>query len=440
MSLNQDASSIEDVLNSVGCSILHISSRQQRRPRPQNDVKSGEEKSNDSWGSLDVGLRLAQGSASDFEAFSKETGFLHGRPKLNQEDITMHGDFTTKRKRVDMPIIEEEQNVTYVRRGQRDQKPSSRDLMPPPPIPMHQPYVYVIHDVPQPNLHETSSQHGEARASQPETTVSEDIMPYQGKLTRQVQAVQGPMRLVPTMDANNDCNPPPHSLNVRAPDILTYAGPSPGFAGLQRYTLLDQEGSPYSSSLSVSSSRNSRRCRIQGSEEGSLQSRPEMDSIGHGAAPAPHGFGSATTLGLSSKSCSSRSSSSSSRRQSSQSPADHIPHRRRLGEEPSASPHFSSPRPFSGTFRSNFGNPSSFHGRRVGSWASDATTLVGSAGPNSVHDDRTPFIAGGVHAESGRGRSTAAGDLKNPVDYQTLLSRARLPTTDLEASRRRARR
>ena len=467
MSLDQDVSSIEAVLNHVGLSLLESQNFQPSQGmRKRSGVATATSRLPD--GSLDLGSRLAQGSAADLDVLNKD--YRGSRDHGISQDYMNQDEYSAKRKRVDSLSDHEQQMHPLFGK----QKPHSRDLMPPPPVPHRQPFVYMAR-VPEPDLDELLGQTRQMAASQPSGSPSpSDDSHRESNLTRQINdAATGHPPTVPTqITANN------HYVPIgQTPRTPAAAGP-PRQSGWPSYFPQRYEGE-HRGRLNVhqaaATSRRPDQRRPQSLDQDNLQFPMDTFFEDHARAGNARRVGATGGLGLSNNA----RSSSSSRRQSSQSPANAGAHRQRLGEEPSASPHFPRRAPPGSTSRSRSGNRVPIDIRRIDS----NTTIVGSAPPPGPtifdHNGREvlaprfpstremvqqPSLTGGTaHLHSSAGpralyrpgnlsivqdndnqpnRSTADAAGPQSSATQPDRPRGRLPTADPQASalRRRANR
>ena len=150
--MGEDVSSIDTTLKLAGVSLI-------RSLHPEQKVDSKCLGQNPA--ALDGSMRLAQGSAADFEYMNQSTLRLNGDGGMTQYE-SMGQDISSKRKRVDTRSDSENQNE-YVSTGET-QKGQSRDQMPPPPIPMQQPIVPLAR-VPFSDQHGLNSQYDHEQES-----------------------------------------------------------------------------------------------------------------------------------------------------------------------------------------------------------------------------------------------------------------------------------
>ncbi|CAD6593676.1 MAG: hypothetical protein ASARMPREDX12_007428 [Alectoria sarmentosa] len=142
MALGEDVSSIETMLKLAGVSLTDG-----LRPQQHTDMRS-------QYHSVDLtlagkkspplngGSRLARGTAADLDSLNKGARIFKGRSGITQQDSIRQDSSSSKRKRVESRSDTEHQ-TEYAFRGGEFEKLPSRDQMPPPPIPIQQPFVYL---------------------------------------------------------------------------------------------------------------------------------------------------------------------------------------------------------------------------------------------------------------------------------------------------------
>ena len=161
MALGEDVTSIETTLKLCGVSLVKgLQPQRQMNICSQYDtvdLKPAEPKS-----SLDLGSRLALGSAADLDSLNQGAGIFEGRRGVTQQDSMRQDDFSSKRKRVDSRSDTEHQ-TEYALRGGGFENSRSRDQMPPPPIPMQQRLVSTAR-VPSSDVHGLNSQRDHVNA------------------------------------------------------------------------------------------------------------------------------------------------------------------------------------------------------------------------------------------------------------------------------------
>ena len=456
MSLDQDVSSIEAVLNRVGLSLFE--------PRDREPVQERKKRSGVATTPsrpLDLGSRLAQGSAADLDVLSRD--YRPSRDPHNgtsQESMKQDG-YSAKRKRVSSPSDHEQQVHCIL----GNQKPHSRDLMPPPPVPHRQPFIQRarVHD---PDLDEILDQTRRTAASQNSSPHSEHRgNDHRSNLTHQFNdpAAASHPPLVPTQTAANK----PYVPVGQSPHTSSAAEP-PRQSGWPLYSPQRYEREhrdPLSLHQVATTPRHSDQRHYQGLSQNNLQNPVDLFIEDRARLSNHRRIGTTGGLGLSSNA---RSSSSSSTRQPSQSPANASAHRQRLGEAPSASPHFP-PRALPGsTSRSRFANrtmvgspPSASpyicnrnHGEiqaphfpsprtviQQPFLAGGTTRLPSSIGPQAPYPNGNSSAVRDGGDRLSRSRADAAG-LQFSATRQPNQLRGRVPTTDLQALalRRRANR
>lgn len=414
MSLNQDISSVEAVLNSVGTTLVH---RAEHRSSPQALNENGihARTSEPPRSPFDVGSRLAKGSAADLDALSKDFGSFRGHSRLILPDSTKEEILSGKRKRMDC-VSDAEQQTEYVYGGRQYEKGQSRDLMPPPPIPNRQPHIYMS-QVPDASLHELLRQNQNGGASGLPwgvTPFNPDRQHHPRNLDGELNASGSPHPAAPQYAANNNYDLAPSIIGTPPPRIPTAAEPPP-YSALPRQTAQGdnaQHRGGQSSTLPAFSPYNGRQCPPPSPNQGSLQARLNGAGINQTHGSNFGRYGSGNSLGLS-------VNSRSSGQRLSLSPANAGGHRQRLGEAPSASPHFQ-PRALSNSnSRSPWNAQSPPQLRR---YASNATTLIGSLGPRPVHHDRNFLVEQDDRIEASHNRG-ARGSFAS--DTETLVGSIR---------------
>ena len=195
MALGEDVSSIETTLKLAGVSLT-----EDLRPQQQEDMRSqyhrmvlkpvGQKSS-----LLEGGSRLARGSAADLDSLNQGAGIFQGRSCITQQDSMRQDGSSTKRKRVDSRSDTEHQ-AEYAPRGELE-KCRSRDQMPPPPVPMQQPFVYTTR-VPSFDMHGPNSQDGHVNAAHfQRAPITPQRHPSQGGLSHLILAPD------PSMEPSN---------------------------------------------------------------------------------------------------------------------------------------------------------------------------------------------------------------------------------------------
>ncbi len=160
MALGEDVSSIETTLKLAGVSLT-----EDLRPQQQEDMRSQHhvmdyKPSGQKSSRLDGGSRLARGSAADLDSLNQGAGSFGGRGCITQQDSMRQDGSSTKRKRMDS----RSDNGHHALRGGGFENCRSRDQMPPPPIPIQQPFVHRAR-ISSSDMHGPDSQHGLVNAS-----------------------------------------------------------------------------------------------------------------------------------------------------------------------------------------------------------------------------------------------------------------------------------
>ena len=162
MVLGEDVSSIETMLQLVGVSLNEGLHPQQeiivRSQYHKNDRKPAGQSSTP----LDGGSRLAQGSAADLDSLNQGAGIFEGHGQIPQQDLVQQDGSSSKRKRVDSRS-DTELHTEYTPRGEAPEKCRSRDQMPPPAIPIQQPFAFRAR-VPFTDSHNLNFQHNQVHA------------------------------------------------------------------------------------------------------------------------------------------------------------------------------------------------------------------------------------------------------------------------------------
>lgn len=142
MDSGHDVSSIEATLNLAGTSLKQGLHRQRlgssqhhgQAPRSSNTPMYPGPR-------LDAGSRLAQGSAAKLASLHKEACGLHGQRGIFRSDLMTPTAPSSKRKRTESFSLADE--MAHVLDGRPYPKGYNKGLMPPPPIPVHQPRIYM---------------------------------------------------------------------------------------------------------------------------------------------------------------------------------------------------------------------------------------------------------------------------------------------------------
>lgn len=426
MSLGQDVSSIEATLNSVGASLAgHPIHRQ--HGETQKDVRHLDANIDPSRSLYDVGSRLAQGSAADLDALSKDKtiGLSRSQIRSSQSNLVAQHGFSSKRKRAES-LSDVEHQMDYVLGGKHYQKGQSRDLMPPPPIPLQQPYVFTA-SIPNQDVNEILNQNGDGSRSQ---SGRSPATPHQQRnpsdLRRMTNTSRGKFPPTPSVTANDGSNPSPYGLRLPPPRMPTARPTHVDHTFPPSVIARHKEESDGRLSLEPSSVRsigNIPHRHTQFYNNGNPKFPLELDN--RPIHPYPHSNHSTSRLGLS-------SNARSSGHQTSQSPSSSNSHRRPLGQDVSASPHFLPGRLSSSTSMSSLRGQQSTSMSHTNSYSSMITTRLDS----QERGDRVGAQENST--ESDRGRNYIA-DVGAPISRRLDPSRGRLPTPDAEASAQRRR-
>ena len=141
MALGEDVSSVEATLQLAGVSLTEgLHPQQQKDLRFQYHKKDLTAKGQSS-SPLDGGSRLARGSAADLDSFNQGARIIKGHDEIPQQNSAQQDGSSSKRKRVGSRNDTELQ-TEYAPRGGAFENCRSRDQMPPPPIPIQQPFAY----------------------------------------------------------------------------------------------------------------------------------------------------------------------------------------------------------------------------------------------------------------------------------------------------------
>ena len=141
MALGEDVSSVEATLRLAGVSLT-----EGFHPQQQTDLRFQYHKKDlaaerQSSSPLDGGSRLARGSAADLDSLNQGARINKGHNEILSQDSVQQDGSSSKRKRIDSKSDTELQ-TEYAPRGGAFEKCPSRDQMPPPPIPIQQPFAY----------------------------------------------------------------------------------------------------------------------------------------------------------------------------------------------------------------------------------------------------------------------------------------------------------
>lgn len=311
--------------------------------------------------------------------------------------------------------------------GKRCQRGHSRDLMPPPPIPIQRPYVF-MGNIPTPNVNEVKHNSGGGSRSQPRIGI---VAPHHQRnasdLTRMVVTSRGRIPPPACFTANNGGNPSPFGLRPPAPRIYTSRGPSLDHASPPSIIARCKSQSDADSLSKASSARsfgNIAHCHTQPYDDGSLQSPPTLDDrVIH---PYTQSNRLTSRLGLS-------RNARGSGHQASQSLSSPNFHRRPLGQDTSASPHFLPRRSSTSTSMLSLrGQQSTSMSLAINPQSSTTNTPLGSRARDSLVRAPENF------ANPDRVRNFVT-DPGTPTFRRPDASRGRLPTADAEASAQRRR-
>lgn len=142
--MGHNVSSIESVLNIAGASLQQDLQQHQQPSSPRrnhNQNLSTEGNSKSSPARLDAGTRLAQGSVSDLISLHKEASRLRAQFHGTLSDPMAEDAHSAKRKHADSLNLFDQ--MVDIREARHYHKGHSRDLMPPPPIPVQQRPMFV---------------------------------------------------------------------------------------------------------------------------------------------------------------------------------------------------------------------------------------------------------------------------------------------------------
>lgn len=183
MALGEDVSSIETALQLAGVSLTeglhphqHVDARSQYH-------KKGLKLMGQLSSPLDGGSRLARGSAADLDSLNQGAGTFKGHSDIPQQHSTRRDDSSSKRKRLDSSG-DTEHLTEYAFDGGTFEKCRSRDQMPPPPIPIQQPFIYRAR-IPSSDLHALNPQHNQVNGTNfQRTPITPQRHPYEDGLSR----------------------------------------------------------------------------------------------------------------------------------------------------------------------------------------------------------------------------------------------------------------
>ena len=141
MALGEDVSSVEATLQLTGVSLtegLHPQQQIDLRFQYHEKDLAAERQSSPL---LDGGSRLARGSAADLDSLNQGARITKGHNAIPKQDSAQQDGSSSKRKRVGSRNDTELQTECAPRGGALENC-RSRDQMPPPPIPIQQPFAY----------------------------------------------------------------------------------------------------------------------------------------------------------------------------------------------------------------------------------------------------------------------------------------------------------
>ena len=141
MALGEDVSSVESTLQLAGVSLTEGLHPQQPTDLRFQCRKKGLAAEGQSSSPLDGGLRLARGSAADLDSLRQDARITEGHNGIPQQDSVQQDGSSSKRKRVGS-TNDTEMQTEYPPRVGVFENCGSRDQMPPPPIPIQQPFAY----------------------------------------------------------------------------------------------------------------------------------------------------------------------------------------------------------------------------------------------------------------------------------------------------------
>ena len=205
MALGEDVSSIETTLKLAGVSLTEGL----RPPQQMNMLSQSNEmdlkRVGQSSSCLDGGSRLARGSAADLDSLNQDAGIFKSRSGNTQQHSTPQYDSSSKRKRMDSRDDIEHQSE-YPIRGGGFEKSRSRDQMPPPPIPIQQPFVYAAR-ISSSDIHSLDLQRDRAVVTHSQRApITPQRHPSQGGLSRSAVAPSSSMEPSNTSQAGTGTN------------------------------------------------------------------------------------------------------------------------------------------------------------------------------------------------------------------------------------------
>ena len=141
MALGEDVSSVEATLQLAGVSLTEGLHPQQQTDSRFQYHKKDLAAEGQSSSPLNGVSRLARGSAADLDSLNQGARITKGHSEIPQRDSVRQEGSSSKRKRVGSRNDTELQ-TEYAPRGGGFENCRSRDQMPPPPIPIQQPFAY----------------------------------------------------------------------------------------------------------------------------------------------------------------------------------------------------------------------------------------------------------------------------------------------------------
>lgn len=245
MALGEDVSSIETALQLAGVSLTEGLRPQQHVDARSQFHKKGLKLIGQIPSPLDGGSRLARGSAADLDSLNQGAGIFKSHSNIPQQHSTRRGDFSSKRKRLDSSG-DTEHLTEYPFDGGTIEKSRSRDQMPPPPIPIQQPFIYGAR-VPSSDLHALNPQHNHVNGTNfQRTPVTPQRHPYEDGLSRLTlipDSPMGPSNISFTGARTNNEHfhadhhqTPPRARTGTAGPVYVRGGwqPAPGFSDTER--------------------------------------------------------------------------------------------------------------------------------------------------------------------------------------------------------------
>lgn len=183
IALGEDVSSIETTLHLAGINLTEGLRPQQHVDVPSQYHKKGLKLAGQTSSPLNGGSRLARGSAADLVSLNQGAGIFKGHSNIPQQHSTRRDDSSSKRKRLDSSG-DAEHLTEYTFDGGLFENCRSRDQMPPPPVPVQQPFVYGAR-VPSSDLHALNPQHNHVNGTYSQRTpITPQRHPYEDGLSR----------------------------------------------------------------------------------------------------------------------------------------------------------------------------------------------------------------------------------------------------------------